>query len=830
MKSSPKKPKNIEKNEISRKNNSGFSQKILNLFEKKTLFFTFLTILFLGIFTFRNFLLLKYLYFFKDIGSDSVNVEYPAMKMHDRFFNEGIFPNWTFFSGMGFPTFSSLTNDFITNALWNFIKIIGNFQINSVYQFPFFVLYYILIIGILSYFYLRSLEISKFTASVGTILFSFLGFTIVASSWNLHFDIVRGIILLFAFEQFFKKNRWYFFPIAVLYISSNLYYIYLFGAFLFIYATFRFFDEKGFQLKQFSTFIIKLSGLAILGVMINLVFALPVWMMIFNSPRVSGNSALFNQMAKETEVSHFLEYVTAVLRTFSTDLMGNGNNFKGWQNYFEAPTFYCGLITLLLIPQIFGFLNKKQKIIYGLFLGFWFLILAIPYLRRAFLLFVGDYYRVGINLFVPVVMLFFGLNALQRIEKSYQIQKITLIFTLVGLLFLLFFPYFSKAENVVDSSLQIFVAMFLLIYAGLLFGLSVSQNKILFKSLIFLMVLFEITFFTSQTVNKRLTYSVLEYQAFEFGYKDATILALDYLKTKEKDFYRLEKDFASSSAMPGSLNDAQAQGYFGTASYSSFNQIFYIYFLEEMEIIRRGFENESRWSAGLRGYPLLQSIASVKYHLTKEEKSYLLNTGFSSVGRFEYVVLLRNNYFLPLGFTYEKSISLSEFRKLSKFQKSIMLFQGFVLDEKNAEFNVLTKTFPSLSVQDSVGNFSFEKYSQFIKERKSDTLSITYFSQDKIVGNVNLKIPKMMFFSIPYDKGWKAIVDGQEQILTNINIGFMGLKLDSGKHEIELRYRNPYFAYSLSISLLGLFIFLGLVVFHLKFRREILKSPKVSEK
>ena len=43
----------------------------------------------------------------------------------------------------------------------------------------------------------------------------------------------------------------------------------------------------------------------------------------------------------------------AILRQFSNDMAGTGSHFLGWQNYLEAPSSYCGLICLLLTPQVF---------------------------------------------------------------------------------------------------------------------------------------------------------------------------------------------------------------------------------------------------------------------------------------------------------------------------------------------------------------------------------------------------------------------------------------------------------------------------------------------
>ncbi len=135
-------------------------------------------------------------------------------------------------------------------------------------------------------------------------------------------------------------------------------------------------------------------------------------------------------------------------------------------------------------------------------------------------------------------------------------------------------------------------------------------------------------------------------------------------------FYRIEKDYQSGSAVHSSLNDALAQGYFGTTSYSSFNQLNYVRFLEETGVIQKGDETATRWLTGLRGSPLLQSFGNVKYHLSKSELPEFLRFGFDSLSTQNGITILKNKYALPFGFTYDKYIDSKDFKSLINYQIS----------------------------------------------------------------------------------------------------------------------------------------------------------------
>jgi uncharacterized membrane protein YfhO len=49
---------------------------------------------------------------------------------------------------------------------------------------------------------------------------------------------------------------------------------------------------------------------------------------------------------------------------------------------------------------------------------------------------------------------------------------------------------------------------------------------------------------------------------------------------------------------------------------------------------------------------------------------------------------------------------------------------------------------------------------------------------------------KYAFFSIPNDSGWKALVDGEETAIVDVN-GFMAVKIHQGTNRIRFEYTVP---------------------------------------
>jgi uncharacterized membrane protein YfhO len=249
------------------------------------------------------------------------------------------------------------------------------------------------------------------------------------------------------------------------------------------------------------------------------------------------------------------------------------------------------------------------------------------------------------------------------------------------------------------------------------------------------------------------------------------------------------------------------QGYYGTPSYQSFNQLNYIRFLSETNTIHGNIETETRWSIGLLNRPLLQTFANIKYTLAKETNRSLYEMN-DSITAFGDVKIFKNKYYLPLGYTYDTIIYQNNYKNISNLQKDKILFQAFVIDEKQKE---KFRDFPLFDLSDTTTGLTFEEYGHYISALKKDTLVIATHSQNTIKGKITLQQKKLLFFSIPYDKGWHAKVDGKDTELMLVNIGFMGLVLDKGQHEVVIEFQPPYVKESVYISAIGLLVFVALI-------------------
>ena len=117
--------------------------------------------------------------------------------------------------------------------------------------------------------------------------------------------------------------------------------------------------------------------------------------------------------------------------------------------------------------------------------------------------------------------------------------------------------------------------------------------------------------------------------------------------------------------------------------------------------------------------------------------------------------------------------------------------------------------YPIYSIK--VFSLPMDKISTKINKLKENHLQNVRFGIDEISGEISLDKPKILTMSIPYEKGWKAYVNGKEVPILRGNYMFSCLSLGRGDFNIELKYRTPGLTISIMLSVAS-FIILGVML------------------
>ena len=760
---------------------------------------------------FNDFLNNQKIYLFKDIGSDSVNIYFPWLVHLSDYLRENGLPGWTFSQGLG--------QNFFPFCFGDIFSLILAFFISKPYL-PYGIVWMecikIILCGIMFFCYLQEMKINRSVSVLCAFLYSFCGYVIVGGCWTIFSaEALYAAVILYGFERWLNRGEWLWF-VAGLTCMSILqpFFLFLYALFFMTYIPVRYIEVRQDSWGNFSVFVLKTAGYAALGVAVGAYQVLPDVLQYLESPRVGGEAGLAAGLLGRPvfALSDGWLMFSTVFRSFGSDILGTGSKYTGWMNYLESPLFYCGIICLVAFPQIIqSLINIKLKTAYALFLAVWTIPLIFPFFRYFFWAFSGNYFRT-LSLVIVIILLLCTARSLDYIASTGTLNRKVLAVTVVSLLFLLYAPPRQFTDGI-NPSIQMWVGLLICTYAALLLTLTVNRSRRAVSIVIMLFCFVEMVVFSHRTVNDRNVITSRELDQ-KTGYNDYTVDAVKLIKENDKGFYRINKSYSSGPAIHKSINDAKVQGYFGTSSYSSFNQISYVRFLAALNVIYDKNEIETRWITGLENRQILFSLVSGRYLLGRQSQNDFQGIGYAEIAKVGDVHIYQNQYALPLGFTYDHVLDEQTFLKLQGLLKDLSLLKGCVIasdDKAMADFPRIVPVYiPPEHILVHVNTD--------LNARRSEKLILTTFTENRILGNITVPRPRVLFLSVPYDKGWHAKVNGTETPVHRVNVGFCGLVIPSGSSSVEFYFIPRLMRLGAVISLLAIVL---VIVLQRSDRRKI---------
>ncbi len=72
---------------------------------------------------------------------------------------------------------------------------------------------------------------------------------------------------------------------------------------------------------------------------------------------------------------------------------------------------------------------------------------------------------------------------------------------------------------------------------------------------------------------------------------------------------------------------------------------------------------------------------------------------------------------------------------------------------------------------------------------------------------------ELVFFSVPYDTGWSATVDGVETEIIKADYGLMAVAVPAGTHDISFTYLPAYLKPAIFVSICAGFLMILMFIF-----------------
>lgn len=721
---------------------------------------------------------------YRDIGRDSLSSYYPDFVHLSNYIRSDGFPSWSFHIGMGQDLAYATGFLFWEPVTWLPARLIAG---ALVYQH----LFKILIAGLMFFRFLQLRRAPLPVALLGSMLVAFSAYMTAGSCWYLPAEeLLAFTAILLGAETALQRGRWLLLVLSVALVGMiNPFYLYLCALFLTCYVPLRLIARKGWRPGPHLKRSLIIAAIAFLGVGLGAVVTLPFLNVVLSSPRGSGATNSISTLASLPifgfeSASH---YVTALLRAFSNDLAGTGDAFRGWQNYLEAPLTYCGLISLLLLPQAFLGGTRRHRVILVLFLLWLAIPTVFPWFRHLFWLFRGDYYRTY-SLFCVLGLVTISLVALRRYFERGPFSLTLLFIWAAALIGVLFLPV-DGLRAAINPGLRIAVIVYLALYCAILAAGRWANKPAIAVYCLLAVTAVELAHFNRISVSDR-TFVRKTELTDGLAAKAGVVAALRELQREDKSFYRITSlSSGQGTAFEIEPNEPMLLGYYGTSSYSSFNDLYYIRFLAALDALPSNRETDTRWTAGLAGNFLPMAFAGEQFALVDDPEPFLQRWQYDLVRTYGRSHLFRNYSALPFGLTFTRYLPETEFLQLSRDAKEQLLLEAAVLDDATAAG---LEGIAKAKAADLQADFAASSFPALIQQRRASALHITAFRQSSIEGDVRLDNNGLLVLQTTFSPGWTATQDGQATPVVRADAGLLAVPLKAGEHKVGLRYRNPW--------------------------------------
>ena len=178
----------------------------------------------------------------------------------------------------------------------------------------------------------------------------------------------------------------------------------------------------------------------------------------------------------------------------------------------------------------------------------------------------------------------------------------------------------------------------------------------------------------------------------------------------------------------------------------------------------------------------------------------------------------------PIGFAVDSYILYDDIKKIPKENRAIALLDAAVIyaaDEKKIS-NIVSK----LDIKEVNLEKSVEIY---VKEAEERAVTGFFRNSKGFKCNVDYSEDSLVYFSVPFDKGWTAYVDGVEIEIINSG-GMILLPVSKGKHDIEFKYNTPGFKAGMYISIVCILMYVVILLVQLKEKNYKLRGGNGVEK
>ena len=202
-----------------------------------------------------------------------------------------------------------------------------------------------------------------------------------------------------------------------------------------------------------------------------------------------------------------------------------------------------------------------------------------------------------------------------------------------------------------------------------------------------------------------------------------------------------------------------------------------------------GVKRDVRSEPEITNYAL-RGLLSVEYLITTPEKRESFedeaDAGWTYLADVDGYTLYHNDNYVPMGFTYDYYVTEATYQTSIKTLRSNLLMRALVLtDEDVAQYG---KYLTELS-EDMLNDLHYDSYTQDCADRRAHSCSVFQMNNAGFHAEITLDKTNLVFFSVPYDDGFTAYVNGEKTDILRVDEGLMAVLCPAGASSIDFVYQ-----------------------------------------
>lgn len=670
-----------------------------------------------------------------------------------------------------------------------------------------------------AYLYIRRFTRTPEAAQLGGLLYAFSGFSVYNIFFNhFHEAIVFFPLLLLSLELFITENKRFMFALMVC-ICAIANYFFFFGMVVFVVIYFFVRLFSGAVKIKVSRFF-ALAFEAVLGLLLSAVILLPTLITITGNPRVENTLDGWNAImyGKEQIYANILQCFF-----FPPDIPARPVFFPGAEVKWSS---LGGWLPVFSMVGVFTFFSTKKNHWLKRIIGICIFMALVPVLNSMFYAFNSSYYARWF--YMPILLMCLATAVMtedQTANWSFG-YKWVLGITAAVTLVIGFFPQtddegntvyglYTQSEDltyVVRYWIACIIAIVSLVVLGQLIKILKQNPKYFYRTATICVCVISVIYGNVFIATGRMhSYDIKNVMI------DSLIEGEVYLED-DTDGFRIDTyDCVDNTST-----------YLGYSGINAFHSVVPTSITEFYEYIGIDRSVASRPDTD---YYSIRGLLSVKYLLNRKDGESFVDTdtGETKMSGYNYLktesgyYIYENENYIPYGFSYDYYMDYELCDSFTEKNRANMMLKAILLtDEQIKKYGHLMQDIsePTDSYDNTVLLFGDEYYEYDCKQLAETSAYSFETDNTGFTAKVIRDTENLVFFSIPYEEGWSATVNGKPVEIEQVNVGFMAVLVPAGESVIRFTYQTPGLKTGLLITSICCLVFVLYIIIHKLYSRN----------